>query len=386
MRIYLLGVGEGASATEQRIRAAVPDVVRPASVSDIAADLAKNPAEQAYVVIAADTHDQQRFDNLIELISQYRARMFFILVSEEISASEYKALVRTGNADWVSADADPKEILDIIARKQVEGDSERGSAGAGDRRAGVISLVPSAGGVGNATLATEIGVYLKTNKPSRDRNICIVDLDFQSSHVCDHLDIEPRLQIAEISSNPERLDAQLIDIFVSRHSSGLHVFAAPRSRFDVCSLNVAALDAFFGLVSARYQMILIDLPVTWFAWTSQIVAVSDAVLVTGLNTVPGLRQTVEMMSCVREIARGEVATVINRCERRLFGSIARRHHIEGAMGNGKIFYVAEEPMALQSVNTGAPMAQSKSYRVIGKDIAAIGTFCAQVPPVPAVKS
>jgi pilus assembly protein CpaE len=386
MRIYLLGMGEGGDASEQRIRAAVPDVVRPANVSDIAADLAKNPTEQAYVVIAANTHDKQRFENLIELISQHRARMFFILVSEEISASEYKALVRTGNADWVSSDADPKEILDIIARKQVEGDVDRGSTGGGERRAGVISFVPSAGGVGTATLATEIGVYLKTSKPSRDRSVCVVDLDFQSSHVCDHLDIEPRLQIAEISSNPERLDTQLIDIFVSRHSSGLHVFAAPRSRFDVCNLNVAALDAFFGLVSARYHLILIDLPVTWFGWTSQIIAVSDGVLVTGLNTVPGLRQTVEMLSCVREIARGEVAAVVNRCERRLFGNIARRHHIEGAMGNGKVFYVAEEPMALQSVNTGAPMAQTKSYRVIGKDIAAIGAFCMQVPPLPAVKS
>ena len=91
-------------------------------------------------------------------------------------------------------------------------------------------------------LAVEIGVYLKTNKPTKDRNICIVDLDFQSSHICDHLDIEARFQIDEISSNPERLDSQLFDIFISRHSTGLHVFAAPRRRFDVCNLNLSALD------------------------------------------------------------------------------------------------------------------------------------------------
>jgi pilus assembly protein CpaE len=385
MSIYLLGVGEGDDAIEREIRSTIPKIVRPASIADIATDLSKNPAEQAYVVVVANIRDKQRFDNLIELISQHRARMFFILVSEEISASEYKALIRTGSADWVSTDADPQEIIDIIARKQA-GETEARAAAVGGGRAGVISFVPSAGGVGNATLATETGVYLKTNKPSRDLNICIVDLDFQSSHICDHLDIDPRLQIAEISSNPERLDAQLIDIFVSRHATGLHVFAAPRSRFDMCALNVAALDAFFSMVSARYHLILIDLPATWFNWTSQIIAVSDGVLVTGLNTVPGLRQTVEILSFVRESARGEVATVINRCERRLFGSIARRHHIESALGDGRTFYVAEEPMALQSVNTGAPMAQSRSYRAIGKDIAAIGAFCVQVPLLPAVKA
>jgi pilus assembly protein CpaE len=139
------------------------------------------------------------------------------------------------------------------------------------------------------------------------------------------------------------------------------------------------------MVSARYNLILIDLPATWFSWTSQIVAVSDGILVTGLNTVPGLRQTAEILSCVREIARGEVASIVNRCERRLFGNIARRHHIEGAIGNGKIFYVAEEPMALQSINTGAPMAQTRYHRAIGKEIAAIGAFCVQVPLLPIVK-
>jgi Flp pilus assembly CpaE family ATPase len=153
-----------------------------------------------------------------------------------------------------------------------------------------------------------------------------------TSHICDHLDIEARLQIDEISSNPERLDSQLFDIFISRHSTGLHIFAAPRRRFDVCDLNLSALAA------------------------------------------------------VREIARGQVATVINRCERRLFGSIARRQHVESAIGSESVFYVAEEPMALLSANTGAPMAMTKSYRAIGKDIAAIAAFCAQVPIVAAAKT
>ena len=37
----------------------------------------------------------------------------------------------------------------------------------------------------------------------------MVDLDFQTSHLCDYLDSEPRLQIDELSNAPERLDDQL---------------------------------------------------------------------------------------------------------------------------------------------------------------------------------
>jgi len=69
---------------------------------------------------------------------------------------------------------------------------------------------------------------------------------------------------------------------------------------------------------------------------------------------------------------------INRCQRRMVGGIARRHHVETTLGREQIFYVGEEPMALESINTGVPMALNKSYRAIGKDIAALAAFCAGV--------
>src|SRR5664279_795664 len=107
--------------------------------------------------------------------------------------------------------------------------------------------------------------------------------------------------------------------------------SSPRRAADsTCAAYVAALDRFFGMVSARYDMILIDLPPTWFTWTPQIVSASDGVIVTGLNTIPALRQTVEMLAVVREAAHpgAQISVVINRCERRLVGGVARRRHVE----------------------------------------------------------
>ena len=292
----------------------------------------------------------------------------------------YKAVMRTGGADWVATDADPQEILDIISRGNTRTVADTRLGGSPKRKSVAISFVPSAGGVGNTTLLVEAGVHLKANKATRDRNVCLVDLDFQASNVCDYLDIEPRLQIQEISSNPERLDAQLFDIFVSRHASGLDVFAAPRTKFEYCDLDVSALDTLFSIASTRYDLMLIDLPVAWFAWTSKIIAASDAVVVTGVNTVPGLRQTVETLAAVRDAphAPDHIAVAVNRCQRRLIGGIVRRHHVETTLGRERVFYVGEEPMALESINTGTPMALGKFYRAIGKDIAAVAGFCASV--------
>lgn len=178
------------------------------------------------------------------------------------------------------------------------------------------------------------------------------------------------------------MDDQLFEIFISRHASGLDVFAAPRSKFEYCDLDIAALDALLTMAAARYDLLLVDCPVTWFAWTPKVIAVSNAVLVTGINTVPGLRQVAETLATVRQLpqAPGQLAVAINRSQRRLVGGVVRRHHVETTLGSEKIFYVAEEPMALESINTGSPMAMSKSYRAMGKDIAALAAFCDGISP------
>jgi pilus assembly protein CpaE len=362
---------------EHRLRRALPDLVTVSGLDEVFAGQ-KRTSGQTYVLVVAPSSDRRAFAELLDLATRHRDRLFIILISDDISVADYKAMTRTGGADWVSTNADPQELLDIITRRNARTVVEAKPGGSPERAAVAIPFVPSAGGVGNTTLVVETGVHLKTSKATRHRNICLVDLDFQSSHVCDYLDIEPRLQIQEISSNPERLDAQLFDIFISRHASGLDVIAAPRTKFEYCDLDVSALDTLFSIASTRYDLILIDLPVTWFAWTPKIIEASDAVLVTGANTVPGLRQTVETLAAIRNIpqAPGRVVIVVNRCRRRLLGGIVRRQHVETALGREQVIYVGEEPMALESINTGAPMALNASYRAIRKDIAALAAFCA----------
>lgn len=363
---------ERVTAVERRIRAAIPNLLRIKQIDEIIQ--ARGGAEPVFVLLVSFANDSAYLSKLIDQALRLGDGVVPIVVSDEISATDYKRLVRAGGADWVSANAVPQDILEIIARRR------GGTQPRADRPAPVVaSFVPSAGGVGNTMLAVEVATYLKTAKASASRNICIVDLDFQTSHVCDVLDIEPRLQIEEISRNPERLDAHLLEIYISRHpASGLHVFAAPRTRLDICGLNIAALDALFDMISGRYDLIIIDFPATWFAWTPQIIAGSDGVLVTGLNSVPGLRQLAEAVTVVRDsrAPAAPLGVVLNRCERTVLGGVARRNHVEKVLGDETVFYVREEPMVLQSINTGAPMALGGAARKTMREIAAIAEFCA----------
>jgi pilus assembly protein CpaE len=385
MAIYILrsdlSVAKCASIT-QELRTAFPEMIEISRIEDALQDAPAPPTShrddnQHCLVLLAPTYDKAQLEVLTDIAARYRDRLFFVLVGDEISASEYKALVQTGGADWVSIAAGTQELLDIIsgarARRRTQPKTKDGN------KPVVLSLVPSAGGVGNSTLGIEIGLHLKAGKRAKGLAACIVDLDFQSSHVCDYLDIEPRLKIHEISSEPGRLDGQLFDMYINRHSSGLHVFAAPRSKADPCVLNVEALDLLLDMISARYQVILIDLPVTWFVWTQQVIAASDGVIVTGINTIPGLRQAAETAAAARDIMRpsSQMAIAINRCQRRL-GRVARRHHIESVLGREHVFLIAEDSMVLESVNSGRPIGPGRFSRGIGKDAVPLAEFCERI--------
>jgi pilus assembly protein CpaE len=380
--VYLLQTGSESdeqSAIAERLKAAFANLTPAASLEAILNVGAGSTGERLVVLITAPPGDRSYFDRLVELADRYGEKLYLILIGGEISASDYKRLVRSGSADWVSAPAGAGEVAEIIARLQ-RGDQAGAIASRPDgNRPVTIAFVPSAGGVGNTTLVIETAALLKADKTAQ-RKICIVDLDFQTSHICDYLDSEPRLHIAELSSAPERLDTQLFESFRTRHASGIDVFAAPRSKFSQEYIDINALDALFSMIARRYDLLLMDFPLVWSPWTAQIIAASDAAVITGINTIPCLRQVSETLAQVR--ASGalalQIAVAINRCERGMLGSIARRKHVEMALRDERLFFVGERPEAVESVNMGVPMTLGTSAGKVRKDFAPLADFCGGV--------
>lgn len=368
------------TAIERALRATIPDLTNVASVDALVASRTKSGArEQTIAIVILPPADRAYFERLVEFAGRHASEAFLVLIGDEISASDYKRLVRGGGADWASAKADPREVLDIIARRQ----RNEGAAGSAyprpaGGRAVTVSFIPSAGGVGNTTLALETAAHLKTDKATRQRTICLVDLDFQTSHVCDYLDSEPRLHIAEFSSAPERLDEHLFESFRTRHDSGIDVFAAPRSKFSAETLNIHALDALLSMITVRYDLVLLVYPLPWFSWTAQIVAASDGTVVTGINTIPCLRQISETLALVRSsgAAAPQVAIAVNRCERTLLGSISRRKHAEMVLRDEQVFFIAMRPEAAESVNMGVPMMLGPAAGKLRSELAPLANFCA----------
>ena len=184
-------------------------------------------------------------------------------------------------------------------------------------------------------------------------------------------------------ADPGRLDEHLLETFTTHHDSGIDVFAAPRSKFPSEDLNIDALDALFNIITKRYDFIFIDHPLNWFSWTTQVVAASDAAVITGINTIPCLRQISETLALVRSSGPPalQIGIVVNRCERTLFGSVVDSKHARQVLQDEQVFFISRLPEAVESVNMGIPMMRGTSAGKLQKKFARLAGFCAEVKSI-----
>src|SRR6476646_2392508 len=117
MAIYILNTDNDArrgTIIEKRLRDNISNAIKIDRIEDVAGIAAPKGNELVHVVIIVPINDKTYVKQFINDAPLHVGSAFFIIVGDEISASEYKALVRSGRADWVSADADAVEILDIV--------------------------------------------------------------------------------------------------------------------------------------------------------------------------------------------------------------------------------------------------------------------------------
>jgi len=76
----------------------------------------ENLNREPIYVICPVLNATSSLDRFVNIAEQEHRGVFLTFISSEISASDYKRLVRGGSADWASLQNAPQEILNIISR------------------------------------------------------------------------------------------------------------------------------------------------------------------------------------------------------------------------------------------------------------------------------
>ncbi len=240
-----------------------------------------------------------------------------------------------------------------------------------ERDANITTFLPAAGGVGITTLAIEAAFLKHTGGKTGRASTCIVDLNFQNGSCADYLDMEPRLDLSEVESRPERLDRQLLEVMLNYHSTGIAVIAAPNRPAEMRSFDEALVTRLLDLAASYFDHVVIDMPRTWFAWTDAVLKGSNEVFVVTEMTVPGLRHAQRLVTSIEERLSNAVKplVIVNRFEERSFGPALKRADVEAALGERFAGTVGNNyRLVREAIDRGVPLEAVKAGNSISTEL------------------
>lgn len=277
-----------------------------------------------------------------------------IAISSYLDQEIVRRLVQIKVDDWL-----PKDSPFVDIYRSCERLNRTPTVEGRNKDAVCYSFFPASGGAGNTTLAIQTAFLLGRNSRQMETT-CLVDLNFQDGSIADYLDIPPAFRIEELANAPGRLDNQLLDVMLTRHSSGLSVLATPRVPAKYFEISEGLIGAVLGLLSRSFDNVVIDLPKNWYPWTDNVIWGSNQVYVVTNFTVPALRHARYMVDAIsaKIVNEAKVSVIVNKHRESLFGAGLKKSDAEQMLRNWLGGFIPDSPDLVQeAINRGVPISE-----------------------------
>ena len=278
-------------------------------------------------------------------------------VSSQTHPEAILEAMRSGCGEYLVKPIDREQLVKAVARigarrkeKQEQG------------RAQILAFMGSKGGCGTTTLATQLGALLAN---SFSRSSLLLDLHPDFGDAALYLKLtKSRFHFFELLENTDRLDADFLQSFVMRHSSGLELIPAPEG--SVASreaLPAGALTHTLSFLRQRYEFILVDLPPALNDENLTVIRDCDQLYLVTVAEVSAVRNVLRQLEYFRskDIPSEKIRVVLNRHHKRNVVSDAQ---IEKVLEQ-KIFWRVpnQYPQVVKTIHEGDPIAQLSSSEV-----------------------
>jgi len=310
------------------------------------------------VVVDLDAGRDEEMQALSRMMTRVGTWPPVIAVTQSFDANVARTLLQMRIADFLVKPVAPLDLVRACARV-----GKRPTVGNEPTEAQIYTFLPAVGGAGVTTLALQTAlVLLKSGGPRVKPSTCLVDLDFQHGAVADYLDLEPRLNLAEIEPRPDRLDRQLLEVMLSYHSSGLAVIAAPNRPAEMRSFDPDVVTRLLDLVSTNFEYVVFDMPRTWFSWTDSVLLGSNKLFIVSETTVPALRHAKQLVAAIKE-RLGDGANpqvIVNRFEQKMFSAGLRRSDLVQTLGDSFVSAIPNDySLVREAIDRGVPLDEVK---------------------------
>jgi pilus assembly protein CpaE len=228
-------------------------------------------------------------------------------------------------------------------------------------KAQVLAFMGAKGGCGVTSLVTQLGALLAN---SFSKKTLVVDLHPDFGDAALYLGLTKyRYHFFELVENNDRLDAELLQSFIAKHSSGVDLIPAPEGNDAPRRILPGAIAQTFDFLKMRYDYILVDMAPGLSDENLEMIRHCDQLHVITVSEVSALRNVVRHFDYLtrKEIPRERFRVVLNRHQKR---GLISDGEIEKTIGQ-KIFWKVPNQYAhvVKAINGGDPIALISSSDV-----------------------
>jgi pilus assembly protein CpaE len=362
-RVLLVGPGLGV---------AVGEALKGAATESAGLDRLPKALASSYdmVLIDSDAWEAQALAAALQTLSEAGRAAPVLLVGERLPTTVVRNLLRLERSDVLEAPFTADQIAMAATALLASVAAEPTPAAPPVQGSRCWAVTGAVGGSGATTIAIEIATTLAA-RAGREKSVCLIDLNLVDGSCAAYLGAQPAMRLGDFARQPERIDAAILQAFVTPVSKQLDLLASARAPDG---FEIAGRDAVLRLLEVAceaYEWVILDIPRHRRPWTIEALSGSDEVLVISELTVPALiaaRSLAEEMEASL-LAGPKPRIVLNRLASRMFGPAPSMGEAERALQRKAEAGISSDwEAAAAAANLGGPIAQHRPKSKIVKDV------------------
>jgi pilus assembly protein CpaE len=260
--------------------------------------------------------------------------------------------MRAGAKEFIERPATTTDLIEAFVRLNA---AQRRGRQEG-LRGKVFSVVNAKGGNGATTVAVNLALALQ----SAYGQTALVDLA-PLGHASLHMNLKPVFNVADATRNLHRMDASLLESFMTRHNGGLHLLAGTNVPAAV-DPSTAEFVRLFDMLVTHYRYVVVDASSRFDAASRLIASLSETVLLVACTDVASLWSAARVQQYLGEAgSRERVRLVLNRYRKVSGFSEA---DAEAAVGAKLLWRVPNQYFAISSaIDRGTPVMDNRNSEI-----------------------
>src|SRR5574340_358174 len=260
----------------------------------------------------------------LERVTVRYPNMAVILICADHSPDFLLRAMRTGVREVLPAPVTREALQQAVGRFR-----ERVSWATGNRRQGkVLALLPCKGGSGATFLATNLASAIAEH----DKRVCFIDLNLHFGEAVLYVsETPPASNVADVTSQIQRLDAALLESSMVRVAPNYWLLAAPDSPDRAMDVKPESVERLITVARGNYDFVLLDVSRTLDPVSIKALDGADSIYLVLQLTLPCIRDASRLMKVFRSLGYpdAKLHMLVNRYEK---GGEIRLQDVERTLG------------------------------------------------------